>query len=120
LSHASIKRLLAFAAWAFYAGCPSRFHYFGLKGRPPPRLRQHGVSTYEGAFSAMGTQSVQFTDQLIFSHNTLEILGFAFDAVPDTPVRLDREVRNNSVDGPFAIIGAPLWSLSLMMYIVIY
>jgi hypothetical protein len=57
---------------------------------------------------------------LIFSHNTLEILGFAFDAVPNTSVRLDREVRNNSVDGSFAIIGAPLWSLSLMMNIVIY
>jgi hypothetical protein len=57
---------------------------------------------------------------LIFSHDTLEILGFAFDTVPNTSVRLDREVRNNSVDGSFAIIGAPLWSLSLMMNIVIY
>jgi len=57
---------------------------------------------------------------LIFSHNTLEILGFAFDAVPNTPVRFDREVRNNSIFGPFAIIGAPLWSLRLMMNVVIY
>jgi hypothetical protein len=57
---------------------------------------------------------------LIFSHNTFEILGFAFDAVPNTSVRLDRKVSNNSVDGSFAIIGAPLWSLSLMMNIVIY
>jgi hypothetical protein len=57
---------------------------------------------------------------LIFSHNTLEILGFAFDTVPNTSVRFDREVRNDSVDNPFAIIGAPLWSLSLMMNIVIY
>ena len=69
----------------------------------------------------MGRQSglIQLTN-LIFSHNTLEILSFAFDAIPNTPVRLDRELRDNSVDGSFAIIGAPLWSLSLMMYIVIY
>ena len=62
---------------------------------------------------------IQLTN-LIFSHDTLEILSFASDAVPNTPVRLDREASNNSVDGSFAIIGAPLWSLSLMMYIVIY
>ena len=67
-----------------------------------------------------GTQASNSPTDLIFSHNTLEILGFAFDAVSNAPVRLDREVRNNSVDDPFAIIGAPLWSLSLMMNIVIY
>jgi hypothetical protein len=57
---------------------------------------------------------------LIFSYNTLEILGFAFDAVSKTSIRLDRKMRNNGVDSPFAIVGAPLWSLRLMMNIVIY
>ena len=42
------------------------------------------------------------------------------DAVSNAPVRLDREVRNNRVDDPFVIIGAPLWSLSLIMNFVIY
>jgi hypothetical protein len=68
----------------------------------------------------MGSRASNSPTNLIFSHNTLEILGFAFDAVPNTSVRLDREVRNNSVDGSLAIIGAPLRSLSLMMYTVIY
>jgi hypothetical protein len=57
--------------------------------------------------------------EFIFSYNTLEILGFAFDAVSNASVRLNREACNNSVDGPFAIVGAALRSLGLMMNVVV-
>jgi hypothetical protein len=57
--------------------------------------------------------------EFVFGHNALEIFGFAFDAVPNASVRLDREASNNSVDGPFAIVGAALRSLGLMMNVVV-
>jgi hypothetical protein len=82
-------------------------------------IRQGGGIPCGNYLGRKAERLIQLTN-LIFSHNTLEILCFAFDAIPNTPVRLDREASNNSVDGSFAIIGAPLWSLSLMMYIVIY
>ena len=67
----------------------------------------------------MGTPSVYSLTEFIFSHNTLEILSFAFDAVSNASVRLNREARNDSIDGPFAIVGAALRSLALMMNVVV-
>jgi hypothetical protein len=56
---------------------------------------------------------------LIFSHNTLEILGFVLDAVSNAPIRLNQEACNNGVDRSFATVGAALWSLGLMMDVVV-
>ena len=57
--------------------------------------------------------------ELIFSHNTLEVLGFAFDAVSNASICLNREARNNGVGRPFAIIDAALRSLGLMANVVV-
>jgi hypothetical protein len=66
----------------------------------------------------MGRYSQSLTE-FVFSHDTRKVLGAAFDAVSNAPIRLNREARNNGVDRPFAIIGAALRSLGLMTDIVV-
>jgi hypothetical protein len=82
--------------------------------RARPFAEQHAVADLQWERRASNSLT-----EFIFSHNTLEILGFAFDAVSNASVRLNREARNNSVDGPFAIVGAALRSLALMMNVVV-
>jgi hypothetical protein len=87
------------------ARTPSRPPWQQKRRQSSPRPRdcdQVIFSTYQSS-----PLLIRLTN-LIFSHNTLEILSVALDAVPNTPVRFDREGRNDSVDGSFAIIGAPL------------
>ncbi len=64
--------------------------------------------------------SLRRAAELLFSHDPLDILSLASDAVSQTPVGLDRHATDDGVDVGPDLVGAALRSLALVMNVFVY